>query len=416
MKYLALTTCLYFFGISSSFSSFNLDIDNDGITAARTDGRLVLRYMFGLSGEKLTMGVVGDHAKRSEAEQILTYLVNNHDQLDVDGNGSVDALTDGLLILRALHGFSDHSLIIGVTAKNATRTTATSVIAYIRTIKDSDGDTIADADEATNGTNPLLADTDSDGVNDNLDAFALDTTETADTDGDGIGNNADIDRDGDGVLNTFELANGTDPLLADTDSDGVNDAVDQFPLNPTETVDTDDDGFGNNVDVFPFDASESLDFDDDGVGNNRDNCRDVANANQLNTDGDLFGNVCDSDDDNDGEPDDIDKFPLDYNEQLDTDGDGIGNNADTDDDGDNVPDSADAFPLDSSESFDTDADGIGNNVDTDDDGDHVLDANDIYPLDQSRSKYTFWGSGIWESTEWDSKPANIIWNETIWSN
>ena len=49
------------------------------------------------------------------------------------------------------------------------------------------------------GTNPLLADTDADGVNDNLDAFPLSATETLDTDNDGFGNNVDADDDGDGV-------------------------------------------------------------------------------------------------------------------------------------------------------------------------------------------------------------------------
>ena len=76
-----------------------------------------------------------------------------------------------------------------------------------------------------------------------------------DTDGDGIGNNADTDDDGDTLLDTAETAAGTNPLLADTDADGVNDNLDAFPLSATETLDTDNDGFGNNVDA-----------DDDGDG------------------------------------------------------------------------------------------------------------------------------------------------------
>ena len=52
----------------------------------------------------------------------------------------------------------------------------------------------------------------------------------------------------------------------------------------------------------------------------------------------------------------------------------------------------------------------------DSDGDNVVDANDAYPFDPSRSKFVFWGSGIWESTEWNTKSADIIWNETTWSN
>ncbi|MDE3273645.1 hypothetical protein ON073_16605, partial [Pseudoalteromonas sp. G4] len=100
---------------------------------------------------------------------------------------------------------------------------------------------------------------------------------------------------------------------------------------------------------------------------------------------DGIGNNADTDDDNDGVPDNEDAFPLDNTESVDTDNDGIGNNADTDDDNDGVPDTEDAFPLDNTESVDTDSDGIGNNADTDDDNDGVLDNDDAFPLDPSET-------------------------------
>ena len=51
--------------------------------------------------------------------------------LDVDGNGQIDALTDGLLILRYLFGLEGDTLIAGVVAQDATRTTAVEIQAHL---------------------------------------------------------------------------------------------------------------------------------------------------------------------------------------------------------------------------------------------------------------------------------------------
>jgi len=69
-----------------------------------------------------------------------------------------------------------------------------------------------------------------------------------------------------------------------------------------------------------------------------DNCPNVHNPDQLDTDNDNIGDACDSDADNDGFNNEIDSFPLNSQEQLDADSDGIGNNSDLDDDNDGLND------------------------------------------------------------------------------
>lgn len=57
----------------------------------------------------------------------------------------------------------------------------------------------------------------------------------------------------------------------------------------------------------------ALDNDGDGIMEDEglDNCPNVANADQTDTDADTKGNACDDDDDGDGVPDASDPAPLD---------------------------------------------------------------------------------------------------------
>ena len=145
-----LTIMLLVLSLSATiaYANFDLDVDDDGKTEALTDGLLVIRYLFGFSGESLVAGAVSNDAARSKAADIEAYLKADEIQLDVDGDGEVTALTDGLLIIRSLFGFSGSSLSAGAIATDALRADGPAVATYLETITDSDNDNTNDAFDA----------------------------------------------------------------------------------------------------------------------------------------------------------------------------------------------------------------------------------------------------------------------------
>jgi Zn-dependent metalloprotease len=138
----------------------------------------------------------------------------------------------------------------------------------------------------------------------------------------------------------------------DADGDGIPNYLDNCPhLFWTANPDMDNDGIGNMCDD---------DVDGDGVKNDVDNCPYLANANQHDQDHDGKGDPCD-DHDGDGHLDTADNCPNNSNPmQEDTDHDGQGDACDTDDDNDGIPDNSDHCPtIASSNNEDQDDDGVG---------------------------------------------------------
>ncbi|MEO7762015.1 MAG: hypothetical protein ABIS68_08915 [Casimicrobiaceae bacterium] len=111
-----------------------LDADGNNQVDALTDGMLILRFLLGLRDASLTNGVVSQSAGRPGATAIADYLTDIKPLLDIDGDGRVDASTDGLLILRYLFGLRGDMLIAAAVAPNSLRTTVAGIEAQLRLV------------------------------------------------------------------------------------------------------------------------------------------------------------------------------------------------------------------------------------------------------------------------------------------
>ncbi|MBK9607201.1 MAG: DUF3466 family protein [Betaproteobacteria bacterium] len=124
------TTAVATFALTA-VGSPTVDVDGNDSYDALTDGLLVIRYLFGLTGAALIDGAVGPLATRTTDTAVVNYLTDIRPALDVDGNGHADALTDGLLIIRYLFGLRGAGLIGGAVGTGATRTSAADIEAWL---------------------------------------------------------------------------------------------------------------------------------------------------------------------------------------------------------------------------------------------------------------------------------------------
>jgi hypothetical protein len=90
----------------------------------------MLRYCFDLRGEILVKGVMSPESTMT-ADQVEDTFENAMDIADIDNDGSVDALTDGLMLLRYLFDVRGNNLTQDVMGQNAVRTSQSEIEAHI---------------------------------------------------------------------------------------------------------------------------------------------------------------------------------------------------------------------------------------------------------------------------------------------
>jgi len=213
-----------------------LDIDGDGSLTALTDGLLVLRHLFGFTGSALIDGAVAPGATRTTAAEIEAFLTDIEPALDVDLDGRLDALTDGVLVMRFLSGFLGSALTDGALGAGAARTDPTEIADFLAVLSDPDG----------------LGDTDGDGVADIDEVVGLVIL---------------IDLDGLGVCCLTSRLVTSDPLQVDTDGDGLDDWTERLFRTDPGSSDTDLDGLTDSTELNRYaSAPASIDTDGDSRG------------------------------------------------------------------------------------------------------------------------------------------------------
>ena len=88
-----------------------LDLDGNNSISALTDGLLLLRAMLGLTDNAVTNGAIAPGAPRTTWAQIQPFV--HLAALYIDGNGATSPASDGVMLLRAMFGLTGTAVTNG---------------------------------------------------------------------------------------------------------------------------------------------------------------------------------------------------------------------------------------------------------------------------------------------------------------
>jgi hypothetical protein len=106
------------------------DFDGSGHADALTDGLMMLRYCFGLRGDSVTTSAMAIDSPMN-SEQVVTEIESALDMANIDDDGEVRALTDGLILLRYLFDLRGDQLTAATVSLTANRSSNKEIEAYI---------------------------------------------------------------------------------------------------------------------------------------------------------------------------------------------------------------------------------------------------------------------------------------------
>ena len=111
-------------------SGRSFDFDEDGDVTALSDGLMMLRFLFGFTNDFTSL--IGKNSPYTETPEIINQRLNEHLILmDIDGDETIAPLTDGLILVRYLFGFRGDALVEGAIGQEANRVSAAEIEAYL---------------------------------------------------------------------------------------------------------------------------------------------------------------------------------------------------------------------------------------------------------------------------------------------